>query len=253
MKKLLLFAVMFVCFAAMADEQTRTVVFVDDFESYEADTDLASEGEWVMWESPQVTVVTGAAVSGTKYAVMHNTKTGAYLRKHLVLDKGSYTFEVQTMCTGAKNHRANVKVGTNAAEQGGTPAHATTFWTSNVIPFIVDADQTEVHLFIYSFFLENDVYIDDFTLYKEGASAVKNVAEKIFSVSHLQNGRFEVTGAELFNGYEVYDLSGRTVIESTAKAASYQLDLSGTSKGVYLLRVTNERGIQQVEKLILEP
>jgi len=252
MRKNLLFTLMCVCFAIIANAQTRTIVFQDDFESYDEGTDLASEGEWIMWESPEVTVAAGAAVSGTKYAVMHNTKTGAYLRKNITVDKGNYTFEVQTMCVGGKNHRANVKVGSKAAEQGGTPAHAATFWTENVVPFTVDQDQTEVQLFIYSFFMDNDVYIDDFTLYKEDAAAVKQVTEKIFSVSRLQNRNFEINGSDPFNGYAIYDLSGRNVIQSVENATSYRLDLSGLSQGVYVLQVTNALGARQVEKLIVD-
>ncbi|MPN24700.1 hypothetical protein SDC9_172102 [bioreactor metagenome] len=203
-----------------------------------------------MWESPQVTVTVGAAVSGTKYALMHNTKTGAYLRKHMTVDKGNYTFEVQTMCTAGKNHRANVKVGSRAAETGGTPAHGSTFWTNNVIPFVVDADQTEIQLFIYSYFLDNDVYLDDFILYKEEASAVKNVEEKIFTVSRLQNNQYEITGTTSFRGYEICDISGRTVQMSSEPAISYRLNLSEMTKGIYVLKVTGEQGMHQVQKLI---
>jgi hypothetical protein len=253
MKKHLLFLMMCVCFAVVANAQTRTVVFQDDFESYAESADIASEAEYLLWESPQFTVAVGAAVSGTKYAVMHNTKTGGYVRKHMTVDKGSYTFEVQTMCIGGRNHRANVKVATHSgAESGGTPAHATTFWTNNVVPFTVEEDQTEIQLFIYSYFMDNDIYIDDFTLYKEGASNVKHVSEKIFSVSRLQNSQFEITGTTLFSGYKIYDLSGRTILSSNEQAVSYQLDLSKMTKGIYVLKVKGDQGTQQVERLILD-
>jgi hypothetical protein len=58
------------------------------------------------------------------------------------------------------------------------------------------------------------------------------------------NGKFTID-AENFEGVEVYDVSGRLILESKLKT----IDLEGQSKGLYLLKI-NANGTKQELKVL---
>jgi hypothetical protein len=60
------------------------------------------------------------------------------------------------------------------------------------------------------------------------------------------NGKLTID-AENFEGVEVYDVSGRLILESELKT----IDLEGQSKGLYLLKI-NANGTKQELKVLKE-
>jgi hypothetical protein len=168
MKKNLLFLIALLTGFTVLSAQT--VVFGDDFESYDDDYNLAGAG-YVIWEGgavvSDVTVDGGTAVSGNKIAVLQPSGQNYYFRKTVDVEEGkNYTFEAMTKSPGAKNHRIAYVLGSDAAVNA--PLVNATEWTKSTLSFTPAAGQISVVLYLYSFPVST-VHLDDFMLTVEDA------------------------------------------------------------------------------------
>ena len=137
----------------------QVVIFEDQFDNYNSDFDLAKAG-YVLWEGT-ASVTEGDAVSGTRFATLQPTANNCYFRRTFTLEEGrSYTFEVYTRSPEGMNHRAVAKVGARII-QG--PLVNQTSWTKSSVTFTVEAGESEVVLWVYSYPLSS-VDIDGFKL-----------------------------------------------------------------------------------------
>ena len=65
-------------------------------------------------------------------------------------------------------------------------------------------------------------------------------------------GQFNFSGLEKENTIEIYDATGRLVLETVSKNNSERIDLIGKDKGIYFYKITNSNKIAQQGKLILQ-
>lgn len=162
----------------------QTVIFEDQFENYNPGFDLAGAG-YVLWTGT-ASVAEGDAADGTHYAVLQPTANNCYFRRSFTLEEGqSYTFEVDTRSPDGMNHRAVAKVGTRTIQ--GSLVNQTT-WTKSSITFTVEAGESEVTLWIYSYPV-NRVDIDGFKL--TGNFEIQK--QKVYYIDP-ENGTNEHTG-----------------------------------------------------------
>jgi len=95
------------------------------------------------------------------------------------------------------------------------------------------------------------IYIDDVVLSLDNPTNVSNIDEDEFKiypnpVSDIVN----IEGATSVNKVDITDLSGKTTI-SVKEFSGTQLDVSGLQRGVYLMKITTDKGLKVV-KLVKE-
>lgn len=64
-------------------------------------------------------------------------------------------------------------------------------------------------------------------------------------------GSFSIAGVEKGDIIEVFDYSGKLIVNKTVKDSSAELDLSGSPQGIYMVSITSERGVS-TKKLIIQ-
>ncbi|MFA5416958.1 MAG: T9SS type A sorting domain-containing protein [Bacteroidales bacterium] len=248
MKKLFTFAMMFVICAMFMNAQT--VVFEDDFESYDDGTALSTLG-FAIWEGSAPVSdfdVDGiAAYSGTKFVnVAGVANKTTYVRKTVPATSGkSYTITIATQAPAAKLHKIGYKFTSTVAVL--TAGTTNTSWQVQTVE--LTATTTEDLTFWVNFSGAGNVYIDNFKIVDNSTTAVNELHNVSFTVTRTAApDLFSISNPELIDNYKVFDIKGQLICQSSD--ASGQINLSGSPDGIYVLKVQDVNGIQQALKLI---
>jgi hypothetical protein len=247
MKKSLLF--LGILMASVIGVNAQSVVFQDDFESYDVGTNLAEKG-YVLWEGG----ATVAAEEGTtnKIAVCTPSAQNFYFRRVFTLTEGkSYTFEVSTKSPDAKNHRVVAQVGTRNVQ---SELINSTTWKKTTLKFTVGTGETNVTLWIYSFPV-NAVHLDNYKLIDDNGVATKinNAPElSVQMFPNPTNGELNIYHSARILSLNVYDIAGKLIeTRNDVNREQYRMDLTTYQKGVYFLAVLDVEGKRITQKVMV--
>ena len=82
------------------------------------------------------------------------------------------------------------------------------------------------------------IYIDNVYFYKEQTASVDDLENNIHVYPNPVSDRVSISAAESIDLVRIYDLTGRLVQEASPHKATFSVDVSGLSKGVYLLKLS---------------
>lgn len=248
MKKCLIF--LGILLASVVGANAQTVVFEDDFESYEIGTNLADEG-YVIWEGGATVQYDGETTN--KLADCNPSNNNFYFRRSFTLEEGkSYTFEVSTKSPGEKNHRIVAKVGDrnvqseliNAAE-----------WTKTTLNFTVGAGETNVIFWIYSYPI-SAVHIDNFKLIDDVGTSSQFKEMKESSVRIFPNptkGELQINHDTKILSLRIYTISGKLIeVFNDLNQMHYTLDLKSYKRGTYFVTLVDDKEKSHTEKVVVK-
>lgn len=228
----------------------QTVVFEDDFESYEDGVSLGNV-DYVIWEGSavvsDVTIDGGTANSDDKYVKCNSGTTKMYyLRKNLTLIEGkAYNFEIYAKTPNGGEYRIGYKLGANTAVFSNYMTNSE--WVKSSISFTVGAGGESAVLMVNSKVGAN-VDVDDFKLIGDFSSGVPEKTISDYSIVKAGNGKYRISGSENMVSYTIYTLCGQQLMCS--KARLNVLDLSKFSKGIYLLKIQDSQDSERLFKLL---
>ncbi|MDI1356020.1 MAG: T9SS type A sorting domain-containing protein [bacterium] len=75
--------------------------------------------------------------------------------------------------------------------------------------------------------------------------------EKLILSPNPTGGKVELQGTDAYSGIEVFDGAGKLIYKTTSSPEKTTLDLSNFSNGVYLVKLTNTKGLNLRSKLII--
>jgi len=253
MKKNLLLLLVLPAFSLALNAQ---IVFEDDYESYDDATNLTSVG-YKVWEGTasvvDVDVQTGEspAYSGSKYAKCIPGNNNFYLRRNLTLVEGkTYTFEVVTRSPEGKNHKVEIKVGDRAVSNG-VVNHKT--WNKVSVEVTIGSGETSAVAYVYSW-PKARVDVDDFKVYEGTATRIsKNEIESFKVFPNPSKGLFTLSGENTINRYVVYNSAGQAVKDvNSIGNPQTTVNLSELPKGLYMIKVVDERGDSHIVKTFVK-
>ena len=129
----------------------QTVVFSDDFESYDEGTSLTSAG-YDVWEGT-ASVVLGDAYEGNKFGQSDVSKINFAIRKSLTLEAGkTYTIEIATKIQDGVKHI--LQVHPKAAYEAAWVECFNADWVNQTTQFTVTAGNEEVVVALYRYGLK---------------------------------------------------------------------------------------------------
>jgi len=247
MKKCLLF--LGILLVSVVGTNAQSVVFGDDFESYDVGTNLAEKG-YILWEGGAT--VEAQADTTNKIAVCTPSAQNFYFRRVFSLTEGkSYTFEVSTKSPDAKNHRVVAQVGTRNVQ---SELINSTIWKKTTLKFTVGTGETNVTLWVYSFPV-NVVHLDNYKLIDDNG-----VATKISDVPELSikmfpnptNDELHIQHNSKIISLNVYDISGK--LRETLNdiyQEQFTMDMKSYQKGVYFVAVKDVNGNKSTRKIMV--
>lgn len=257
MKKQLLLLLVLPAISLALNAQT---VFEDDYESYDDGTNLTSEG-YAVWAGvatvvdDQVQTEESPAYSGHKYAKCIPDDNNFYLRKSITLEEGkTYTFEVVTRSPAGKNHKIAIDLGEGDGKR--TVASSlvnNTTWSKVSVEVEVGSGETSAVAYVYSW-PKTRVDVDDFKIYEGTATRISKNEMKSFKVfPNPSEGVFNLTGENTIKEYVVFNSAGQVVNSvSSVGNSRTSVDLSGMPKGVYLIKVTDDKGVNHMVKTMIK-
>lgn len=238
-------------FLGMMSVSGQTVVYSDDFESYDAEVSLIDEG-YLVWVGGAKVMDTTIAASGTKYALCLPSGNNYSLRKELTLEVGkTYTFEAMTKSPSGNNHKltAILNAGTERKLNSDLLNHSD--WSKLSVDFTVEAGEENVTVVVYSYPI-NHVYVDDFKVIEQIPTV--GVEAKTFSSLSIQNnqdGLITLVGTTPFVNYSVFALSGQMIAhQNNINTEAFSVDLQNSPKGLYLIQATDASGVSYSEKVL---
>ncbi|MCG8578457.1 MAG: T9SS type A sorting domain-containing protein [Bacteroidales bacterium] len=252
MKKSLLFMALAMAFCLASNAQTT--VWSDNFDGYTAPTSLTTVG-YDVWEGTANAVDAAAngitAVSGANVAKCHSgSSLNIYLRKTIELEGGKqYTYSASTMQADGKKHFIQVVVDGSTLKAEGT----NTSWQSKSITFTPSVTQ-DVVLTTYMYFKELAMYVDDMKLTMDTPTSIKDAETINLSVTpNPSNGIYRISASETLASVEVYNTAGQLVKSLPAvNAEKVTLDMSASSRGLYVLKLEATNGNYCTKKIMLK-
>lgn len=248
MKKTLLFA--FAVFMGVASMEAQTVVFEDNFESYENATNLTSAG-YAVWEGmatvTDVTVEGGTANSGNKFGKSDVSKLNFAFRKTFTLEAGkTYTWTVATKMQDGVKHILQVNPTTVYQKLEVFNAD----WQTHSLQFTVQAGSEEVTLAVYRY-AQKVVSFDDFKLVEETSTGISSIENDDVEIFQSSSGSFTITAPAEISSVKVFALSGQLIRQVVNPGSSeVNLDLNEMPQGLYILSIEDTRGSVSVKKVV---
>jgi len=227
----------------------QSVVFEDNFESYEVGTNLADKG-YAIWEGGATVEI--EAETTNKIANCNPSAQNFYFRRVFTLEEGkSYTFEVSTKSPDAKNHRVVAKVGERNVQ---SELINSTSWKKTTLKFTVGTGESNVTIWIYSFPI-NVVHLDNYKLIDDNGVATKINELPGLSVIMFPNpttGKLQINHSTRILSLNVYDISGKLIeVLNDINQEQYTMDLTSYQKGAYFVTVHDVEGKKLTQKVII--
>jgi len=227
----------------------QSVVFGDDFESYDVGTNLAEKG-YILWEGGAT--VEAQADTTNKIAVCTPSAQNFYFRREFTLEEGkSYTFEVSTKSPDAKNHRVVARVGERNVQ---SELINSTTWKKTTLKFTVGTGETKVILWVYSFPV-NAVHLDNYKLIDDNGVATKIGELSELSVQMFPNptiGALNIYHSTAIASLNIYDIAGKLIeTRNDINLEQYRMDLTSYQKGVYFVAVKDVNGNKSTRKIMV--
>lgn len=79
--------------------------------------------------------------------------------------------------------------------------------------------------------------MDEVAITFETATSISNIS--VFNLKNSTDGNLDVTGIKAGQKIEIYDITGKKVMQGVATEQSTHIDLAGVKSGVYILRAGN--------------
>ena len=162
---------------------------------------------------------------------------------------GSYILRAKVRALNGKEVKLKVfsKLDENLVE--GTSA--STDWTEVETTFDItslDEGKKTYPVFVFSSNAVQDYDVDDIRIYKlDDATAIKkNVDSGLKIYPNPAVDVVNIEGASVVKTVDITDLSGRTAI-SVSELSGNKIDVAGLQRGVYLMKVTTDKGIKVVK------
>lgn len=229
----------------------QTVVFQDDFETFEHGTSMVGVG-YAVWEGTAFVNDTEAdpgltAFSGNKLVICTGTASKTfYLRKTVSLVEGkSYTLTIATKAIAAKPHRIGYRF-PSATAAVVLDLVSNTDWVEHTVDFT--ATVTEDLTFWVQYFGTGNVHVDKIVLSENITSNVSLSANDDFKlVPTVETGIFSVLNTGVINSVRIFDLKGQMIQQANGNID--YINLSNSPDGIYIVKIENAEGKLQSIKV----
>jgi len=247
MKKCVLFIGLLVTFSLSSLAQT--MIFEDNFESYDDGFNLAG-ADYVVWEGSatvsDITIDGGTAYEGNKFGKSDIGKNNFAFRKTFTLTAGkTYTWEIATKIQDGVKYFLQV----NPTDTYQKVELLNADWEKHTLQFTVQSGFEEVTLAVYRL-SKKMVSFDDFKLYESTPTTIDE--QKKVSVSVYPNptdGLIKVEGVQSMSGLLVYNSLGQLIKEISVDGSNVDVDLSAYANGLYFVTVHFVDGSKEITKV----
>ncbi|NPA35377.1 MAG: T9SS type A sorting domain-containing protein [Chlorobi bacterium] len=255
MKKTLLFTSMFI-FAALSGYAQKS--YSDDFQSYSDGYDITLEDVYDINtdKTESATVVVDAADANNLCIEMvgvpdstgltFKIKSGDAFSGFTADDNGDYIYKARIYTELAGTAKLNI-YGTTGLENIVVGSTDATDWTEVTTTFTVNTTEAVYPTFVVYSWKNQKVYIDDVQIYKDGATAIRDINNADVNVypNPAANTVF-LNGTANVESVEICDITGRKAMNTTLQAGN-KIDVSALQQGVYLIKVSTDQGTKVVK------
>jgi hypothetical protein len=262
MKKILFFVFALFVYGTNVNAQSGDFPLSDDFESYEVGFDVTTLDYYDILNANSALVSAADDSSDGQFVTMttdvnggtFKIKSGAALGG---FGNGIYTFS--TSIKGSLGKTVKLKIyGGNDHVTILEPGESTTEdWTTITIKFEISGlADTAVEYpapVIYCYSIQ-DVYIDNLYISDETTGVTLYEEEFAFTVApNPSNGVFSITSKKDIAEYSVFNTAGQIIkSEKGLKTRYLNIDISNATPGVYMVKVKDVNGNENVVKQVIK-
>ena len=256
MKRTLLFTLLLL-FVSLGMYGQKT--FSDNMESYSDGYDITKENVYniIPEKTKAATIVIDPANSANKCIVMEGLDdgtngltlkigSGSAFEGFTPEDNGDYIFRAKIKTELAGKIKLTI-YGTKGIENLIVAETTAKEWDEISCTFTVNTTEAVYPVFIVYSWKNQKVYIDDVLIQGNGITAIRDIDFNEISIyPNPVTDVLNIKGVSYAKRVDITDLSGRTAI-SVSELSGNKIDVAGLQRGVYLMKVTTDKGIKVVK------
>ncbi|MFA5418077.1 MAG: hypothetical protein WC341_06420, partial [Bacteroidales bacterium] len=239
MKKHVIIILMMMCGITLT---AQTTVFSDNFNSYEAGTDLlAAPSEFITTTLGIAATVEAADAPGNNGSqfvkIVPNNLALNFRSPSITVVAGKpYVYVAKTYVPAAKNRTLQITLASGGASfKSSEVISSVTTWTETSLSFTPTELQTAIRLVFYSGASKTiDLYVDDMLLYDDSSTPIASVNESgLKVVKNMLNNEYCIISTADVTGYVLYNCNGQVIKHAKSlNDKMVSLNFSNLSKGV---------------------